>query len=371
MGHGRTVVVALLVAGVAVVAVGVHDLTKTVVNAEGAGGPVSGRSVDRLWRAALAVHRRRPSHRFLRWTGVVMIVATVLSWVGILWTGWSLVFLSAPNAVVHPGTGQPAGGLDRVYYAGETLFTLGSGDLMGGSSEWQLVSALCALVGLSLIGLAISYLVPVVQAVSEKRRVAAYISSLGGTPELLVERAWTGSAFTGLDAHLVALTSQLAGVRQHLFAYPALHYFHSLDAHDALAPRLAALDDALTILTSSVEPRLQPQPAAVEPVRHVIRSLLDTLEASFIDASDTPPPLPELDDLRGRGMPFVDVDVAEGALRAQDGRRLLLRGLVEHDGWDWDEAVLMKGELGGGAQLALDPSAHMASRSEDVPAGQR
>ena len=364
-------VIPLLVLGIAVVTLAVADLSKTVVNAEGGGGPFTGRVVDRLWRLSLVVHRAWPSHRFLRWVGVMLILVTALLWVGLLWTGWTLIFLSDPQAVVHPDTGAPADAVHRIYYAGETLFTLGSGDLVGGSGFWQVVSALCALAGVSLIGLGVAYLVPVVQAVSEKRRVAAYISSLGGTPELLVERSWTGDDFRGLDAHLVVLASELAGVRQRLFAYPALHYFHSLDAHDALAPRLAALDDALTVLTSSVAPELQPQPAAIEPVRHVIRSLLDTLEASFIDAARTAPPPPVLDELRARDLPFLDVDEADRALRGLDDRRKLLRGLVEHDGWDWDQAVLMEGELRGGAELALDPSDHMASRSDDVPAGQR
>jgi hypothetical protein len=365
------VVLPLLALGVAVVALGVHDLAKTVINAEGGGGPVSGRLVDGLWRLALRVHRARPSHRFLRAVGVSLILVTVLTWVALLWAGWWLVFLSSADAVQHPDTGQPADALLRTYYAGETLFTLGSGDLVGGSPGWQLASALCALCGLLLIGLGVAYLVPVVQAVSEKRRTASYISALGGTPHLLLERAWTGRDYRALDAHLVPLAADLANVRQRLFAYPALHYFHSLDAHDALAPRLAALDDALTVLVQAVDPELQPTPAAVEPVRHVIRSLLDTLEASFIDGADEPPPLPELDDLRGRGLPFVDVHDAEAALHGAADRRALLRGLVEHDGWGWDEAVLMRGELGGGAQLALDPSDHMASHSEDVPAGQR
>jgi hypothetical protein len=359
------VVLPLLVLGLAVVALGVHDVSKTVVNAEGGGGPVSSRLVDRVWKVALAFHHRRPSHRFLRWVGVTTILLTALTWVALLWTGFTLVFLSDPDAVVDPDSGAPVGAVLRTYYAGETLFTLGSGDLVGGTPAWQLASAVCALAGVSLIGIGVAYLVPVVQAVSEKRRTASYISALGGTPELLVERAWTGTDYRGLDAHLVPLTAELASVRQRLFAYPALHYFHSLDAHDALAPRLAALDEALTVLTSSVAEELQPMPSAVEPVRHIIRSLLDTLEASFIDTAEAPPPLPELDDLRRRGLPFVDVTVAD------DERRRLLRGLVEHDGWDWEGAVLMRGELGGGAQLALDPSEHMASRSSDVPSGQR
>ena len=343
------------------------DQLTTVVNAEGTGGPLSSRVVDRLWRAALAVHHRRASHRLLRAVGVTMVPVTLLCWVATLWSGWFLIFSAAPEAVVEAGSDTPAGGWARLYYAGDTIFTLGSGDLRPDGAFWRVLSTVAVLVGLSLVTLGLTYLVPVVQAVSGKRKTAAVISALGGTPELLLERAWTGQDYSGLDAHLVPLTVDLAGVRQSYFAYPTLHYFHSLDAHDAFAPRLAALDEALTILASAVPPALAPRATAIEPARHIIRSLLEMLDGAFIDAADDAPPLLELAELAERGLTFIDLaDVAE-ALEGHSLRRRLLRGFVEHDGWAWPQAVWMEGQLTGGAELALDPTEHMASRRSEGP----
>ena len=366
-GHPPAVTALLFLAGTALVAVGVLDQLKTVVNAEGAGGAVTSRLVDRLWRIALHQHRRRASHRLLRAVGVAMVPVTILSWVAMLWAGWFLIFMAAPEAVVEARSGAPAGGWSRLYYAGDTIFTLGSGDLRPEGDFWRVLSTVSVLVGLSLVTLGLAYLVPVVQAVSAKRKTAALISALGGTPELLLERAWTGHDYSGLNEHLVVLTVDLAGVRQSYFAYPTLHYFHSLDAHDAFAPRLAALDEALTILASAVPPALAPRPSAIEPARHIIRSLLEALDSSFIEAArETPPPL-ELASLGSRGLTFVDPDAAATALETHALRRRLLRGFVEHDGWDWAQSVWMEGELTGGAELALDPSEHMASRTEQAP----
>jgi hypothetical protein len=89
------------------------------------------------------------------------------------------------------------------------------------------------------------------------------------------------------------------------------------------------------------------------------------LEVSFIEAADDAPPLLELAELSERGLTFIDLgDVAE-ALEAHNLRRRLLRGFVEHDGWAWPQAVWMEGELTGGAELALHPTEHMASRTDD------
>jgi hypothetical protein len=357
----------LFLAGIALVALGVLDQLKTVVNAEGAGGFVTSRLVDRIWRLALAVHRRRESHRLLRGVGVAMVPVTILTWVAMLWAGWFLIFMATPEAVVEASSGEPASGWSRLYYAGDTIFTLGSGDLRPEGSFWRVVSTVAVLVGLSLVTLGLTYLVPVVQAVSAKRKTAALISALGGTPELLLERSWTGEDYSGLNEHLVVLTVDLAGVRQSYFAYPTLHYFHSLDAHDAFEPRLAALDEALTVLTAAVPPELAPKPSIIEPARHIIRSLLEALDTSFIDAAADPPPRLELDALGARGLPFVDPGAVAAALEDHAVRRRLLRGFVEHDGWDWAQAVWMEGELTGGAELALDPSEHMVSRTEPRP----
>ena len=357
----------LFLAGAALVALGVLDQLKTVVNAEGAGGAVTSHLVDRLWRIALALHRRRASHRLLRSVGVAMVPVTILSWVALLWAGWFLMFMAAPEAVVETRSGAPASGWSRLYYAGDTIFTLGSGDLQPDTAFWRVLSTVAVLVGLSLVSLGLAYLVPVVQAVSAKRKTAAIISALGGTPELLLERAWTGHDYSGLNDHLVGLTVDLAGVRQSYFAYPTLHYFHSLDAHDAFAPRLAALDEALTVLTAAVPPDLAPRASAIEPARHIIRSLLEALDTSFIDAAAEAPPPPQLGALGARGRSFVDPADASRAIEAHADRRRLLRGFVEHDGWDWAQAVWMEGELTGGAELALDPSEHMASHTGETP----
>lgn len=352
------------VLGACLIALGVFDQLMTVANVETSGGVVTGRLLDWTWRGALRLHGRRGSHRFLRLAGVGLLTMTVLTWVGLLWVGWSLVFLSDDNAVLTTDQGVPASGWARVYYVGYTIFTLGNGEYRAGSAPWQLATTAAALSGVALVALAVSYFVPVVQAVTQKRQIAALVAALGGTPSLILERAWTGKAYRGLDAHLVNLTLNLALVRQNHYAYPALHYFHSLETFDAFAPRLAALDEALTVLVHAVPLELRPEPSAVEPVRHVIRSLLDTLEKSFISASSVAPPLLDLDELRQRGLPFLDDQAVVEALETEDERRRLLRGLIEHDGWRWAESVWMDTTPTGGATVGIDPADHMHNRTE-------
>jgi hypothetical protein len=60
---------AMVLGGLAVVAAGLVDLAWTTITAGSGAGPLSRRLARFTWRTALAVHRRRPSHRFLAAAG--------------------------------------------------------------------------------------------------------------------------------------------------------------------------------------------------------------------------------------------------------------------------------------------------------------
>lgn len=323
--------VALVTGGLALVAVALVDLAWTTVAAGSGAGPVTGRFAAQLWRVALALHRRRPSHALLSFAGVAVLFAVLALWITLVLAGWALVFNATDGAVRGSETREPADFLARLYFAGYTVFTLGNGDYVPGDGVWQLATVVAVGTGLILVTLAITYLVPVASAVALRRQLASYVASLGSTPQEIVTRGWNGSSFSGLSQHLVSLTALLHTSRQQHLAYPVLHYFHSQDQQSAAAPNIANLSHALDVLRHGIAEHARPDDAVVEPLDTAVGSFLETLRGTHIQP-EKPVPLPDLAPLRDAGLPVMSDDEYRSTSDSE-ARRALLGGLLDDDGW--------------------------------------
>lgn len=323
----------LVVLGFAILATVMVDALLTTVAVSNVAGPVTGNLTHGLWTLAL----RWRSHRFLRLAGLLIALTAVAVWFAALWLGWSLVFLADVDAVVSTDTGRPAGAWDRVYFAGYTLFTLGSGEFIPQGAVWQLLAIVALVNGLTMVTLWITYLIPVTAAATGKRRLAASIASLGERPDAILMSAWDGRGFAPLEPHLVSLMPMVALLAEQHLAYPVLHYFHSVHRYTALAPMIASLDEALTMLEFGVAPRHRPPQFAYHPLRDAVSHFLDTLFSAFIIPEPDPPPPPSLERLRDTGIPTVDDEEFEAAVSKLAQRRRLLRALVDNDGWTWED----------------------------------
>lgn len=323
----------LLLLGVLIIGAVFVDALWTTVAAAG-GGPLTTRLARGLWGAALRLHRRSGRHRLLALMGPVILMSAILLWIALLWAGYLLVFSAGDAAggaaaVVHASTGAPASFWERVYFTGYTISTLGLGDYVPRGDAWRVATALASLSGLFLVTLSITYLVPVLSAVAAKRQIAALVADLGMTPAAILERAWDDEGRFALGGALTQLAPMIELHAQRHLAYPVLHFFHSRHAREAVAPRLAALDEALLVIAAAAlrEGTSVPLPAHV--ARQAIGGVLKTLDTAFIRESETAPPL----DARHE-------DAA--ALRAaadNEARRRLLLAFVRDDGWTWDDVV--------------------------------
>lgn len=307
--------------GVLILLVTTVDLFATVAQPGRQGGFIATRLVDHVWRLALRLHRTWPSHRRLAAAGLTCVVAVPLFWMTALWLGWSLVFTSSEHAVIDARTGEPAGTTSRIYYAGYSLFTSGLGDKLPGGGTWEIATVLATAMGLGLVTLAITYLVPVVQAGTSRRSFARQITRLGSTPDGIVDRCWRPPAITILADEAVALLPRLGTLSEQHLTYPVLHYLHSVDVATALAPRVAALHDAMLI-------------ASDQGADDATRLRFGLVCAAVGDLADTFP----VDGESSQEPDDADPDTTRvGAGRSDDeaSRRTRLRQLVRRDGWDW------------------------------------
>lgn len=321
------------VAGAAMVIGAVADAVWTVLWTERAGGPLSSRLIASVWRRCLASFSGH--HTALSLVGPVSVALVLLLWIALVWAGWFLIFSTSDTSVVDAVTGAPGTAVDRLYYAGYTIFTLGNGDMAPNGPSWQIATVLATANGLVLITLGITYLVSVLGALVGKRAFASRVNGLGQSPEQFVVAAWDGRSFAGLDLVLNSLAVDLNRLSTQHLAYPVIHYFHSAVRAQSTAVAVAVLDEAVMLLRLGVAPEARPSHAVLASVASAVSAYLDTLTGGDVSPADTAPPPPSLDVVGRNGVPIVEDATYAGSVGAADDRRRRLRGLVDSDGWTW------------------------------------
>lgn len=320
------------IAGVALVLIIMIDAIWSILTL-GGGGPIADRLVNRLWRQMF--HEGGAPRAAMTFVGPGIMLTMLALWLGGLWLGWLMIFSSQTSAVVSASTDLPASLGDRIYFVGFTLFTLGTGDYKPGGSIYQFATAIASLNGLFLVTLGITYLLPVVSAVVERRQLASTIAALGERPDQMLRLAWNGENFHRLDPLLLQLASQIGLQAQRHLAYPVLHYFGGAQPQTSAPLQIARLYEAMLLL--------QAWPAAQRPDAISMRVLTSAIE-DFIARSRqnlrlgeaSSPPLPPVDihELPGGS---AAASGWETTYREQDTRRALMAGIVRHDGWQWGD----------------------------------
>lgn len=329
----------ILLAGVALIGFTMLDALMTTLSATKRAGPLTRVVTATVWRGALALHRRTPRHGLLTAVGPVLVVLSLAIWMTLLWAGWTLVFGSHDGAVLTSSGKDPAGWVDRIYFAGVSLISLGAGDLVAVSPWWRVLSVVSTMTGLFLLTLALSYFVSVLSAVTERRSLAAQLVALGGTPQEMLLRAWDGEQISSsLSSTLTGMGSQLSKLAEQHLTYHVLHHFHARDHRRAALVGIARFDEAITLLEHGVSPEHRLDPFATRQVRAHIDRLAEVVAAVHAIGEDVEtPPVPDRTPLALAGIPLCADDEFDEALQRLAPRRRLLHALVLGEGWSWAE----------------------------------
>jgi hypothetical protein len=306
----------------------------TTVSTSSPGGPVSHRLVLLIWRVLRRL-ARSPRSRLLAAAGPTAVVVLLLSWIVGLWVGWSLLFAADPAAVVDADSGRAVGGWDRVYYAGFALFTLGVGDVVAVGAWWRTLTVVATINGFVLLTMSVSYLIPVIMAVTERRTLAILAHRLGTDVDDALRRAWDGVAFTGLDDQLVDLARRIARLSQQYLSYPLLHLFHTTDRDAALEPSLAVIAETALVLRDGVERQARPPDPVLDAIVGAIDRFVDIASRDFVRPLPDAPPPPDLGTLRETGIPLVEPARFHRQIADRAQRRRALAGLVTDARWSW------------------------------------
>lgn len=318
-------------AGLALILIIMTDAIWSILTL-GGGGPIADRLVSRLWQQ---IFRDGGAPRAaMTFVGPGIMLATLTLWLGGLWLGWLLIFSGQPTAVIGASTGLPATLAERVYFVGFTLFTLGVGDYRPTGDFYQFATAIASVNGLFLVTLGITYLLPVVSAVVERRQLATTIAALGDRPDQMLRTAWDGEDFHRLDPLLLQLATQIGLQAQRHLAYPILHYFGGAQPQTSAPLQIARLYEALLLLHAwPAAPR--PDPVATRVLTAAIMDFIARSRHNLRLKDTAAPPLPPIDVDALPGDPAASN--WQGGFDQQQDQRALMAGIVRHDGWQWHD----------------------------------
>ncbi len=319
--------------GAFLVLFGAVDALWTTLWVDGNAGPMTRRHNSWMRRAILRV--AGSNHRMLSLTGPIVLVASVLVWAVMVWTGWVLLFSADSSSLVDTRSGASAGIADRIYFAGSTMFTLGSGEFTPSGSFWKIATAFAGLNGLFMLTLAVTYLLAIIEAVVAKRSFASQVWTLGRTAEEFILHAWDGHGFPAVELQIVSITEQLQLVAEQHHAYPMLHFYHEAAKRQSVAHSLAVFSEVLLTFAHGVAETVRPAPAALIPAQRTIEEFLDTLRAAYVTPSKNRADPPKLECLTAAGIPVVSPVEFEAAVRERQERRQLLRGFLDSERREW------------------------------------
>lgn len=326
---------AYLILGALCLLLAVGDLLWTTIWVEGGAGPMTSRLMSRTWGGLRSVASNRP--RWLSLAGPVILVGSLVVWITLLWAGWTFIFAGAENALIDTRDPGPISWTERLYFVGYSVFTMGNGDFTPRDGLWQVVTALTTASGMLFVTLSVTYVLSVLDAVTQKRALASTISGLGTQGTEILVTSWSGDKFHGLELPLNTIATQINTLTSNHKAYPILHYFYTPDTERAPVVAITVFDEMLTLLHFGVPDQHQPNKIAIRQARSSVRTYLETLNTAFVPMADESPPVPAISTIRDGSVPTVAPEEFHDAIETVDDRRRHLLGLLQSDERQWPQ----------------------------------
>lgn len=324
-------------AGILCIGFSLYDFVLTTFLPSGQ-GPLTAFVNHASYQLLFRMGGRKGTSPVLKYSGLTIILLIMFAWILLLWLGVALLFVSDQYSVLNGQDKLPADLLEKIYYTGYALSTLGIGDYVAGSDGWRVVTSLAAFVGLITTTMSITFLVPVISNAGQKRSLGRHIESLGGSPERIVLNSFDGKDFSSISSHLTNISSMIFTYAQNHLTYPVLHHMHNINPDENIVLKLTALDEALNIFLLHIPEHMRPGFLDLYMARRALSSYLDTIRYMGTDTES--PPLPKLDEIsRESGVAMLNTEPEEinDLYSRLEERRKLWHVNLQSDGWQWKD----------------------------------
>lgn len=259
------------------------------------------------------------------YSGLIVNLSIFFTWIIVVWIGLFFLYSANPDAITN-NQDRAANSIERLYFTGYVLSTLGMGNFYPTSIKMEVLSSIFSFFGFIFFTTSITYFLSVSSAVINKRTLARSIERLGKTPEniatkiLEIDSAYAfqilSNCQTMLDKHVV----------NHQ-AYPVVYYYSHPEPAVCLGLNIARLDEAVSILISSEKAnRIKEE---VEILRGALTAYLNHLEKNY---ESSLPKGEEAVPLQPLNYEITNLDPAD-----LSKRRKILRGILRSEGFEWDD----------------------------------
>jgi hypothetical protein len=314
----------------------VADLIFTVLSPNGSGF-ITGKITRWFWRILLALTGGNGKAHILNHAGITILFSLILLWVFIIWLGNTLMFYSDPQSLIDPIKNRYVTSfIDKLYYSGYVLSSMGNGDYNPASPGWKFYVGLISYTGVIYISLSISFLIPVVEGVTLKRKLAVEIAEIGLNPREMIGRHYQNSNFNSFITRAYSLKSDIIRLGQTHLAYPIIHYFHSDKKYESISISLTALDETISILKNSLTDDQIGDTGKLDEVRKSISYYLTALKIAYIEPEDAEPEVQNTGHVF-QGLSISPVNRVSSQYENINDRRRLLLAYLQNDGWSWKD----------------------------------
>ncbi|MCJ0975992.1 potassium channel family protein [Pseudomonas sp. PS1] len=323
------------VAGSLVFIVTAAEIIKTVFSTRG-GGAITTKLTKAIWALFFFTSREKGDARLLEYAGPSILIVVLICWIVGVWLGLFLMLMADQSSIVSSTTQIATTPLEKLYYAGFTLSTLGVGDYKATNDFWRISTSIASFTGLVFITSAITYFVQVLSAVSLQSKLSLYVNAMGKTPQEIIANGHNGSDFEQLAPQFLTISEMLFEHSINHQSFPVIHYFHASDPGQTVIPAIVRIGEASGILVhGSVKSNNLQLPLKM------LRTSLDTyvgmVKGGLGDepAKAEKPPTPNLSMLRERGIALEQDGTTYFEQPQLAQRRRLFSTLLHRDGWSW------------------------------------
>ncbi|MCF4101046.1 hypothetical protein L1I30_05170 [Gillisia sp. M10.2A] len=323
-----------LLIGTVITVITIVDMISTILSPRGA-GLVADRVSRSIWRICLIVTNKNGRRKFLNMVGPVLLLIIVLTWILLLWIGNTFIVYADAEALWSSSNNTYGTGfIEKMYFTAYVLSSMGNGDYTPANDFWLLYTGFISYTGVVFISLGISFLIPVVDAITLKRQVSLRIHQLGKTPKEIIER-YEQNNFKELLQVISELEPSLLKLAQYHLAYPVIHYFHSENLFESLSVKFVTLDETMSIMLYNIHQDSIADLQALERAYGATTYYLSTLASAFIKPGDDKPKRPETSYLKNASQ--ISSLRGTGYEKDLEKRRKLLLAYIQNDGWEWKD----------------------------------
>lgn len=322
--------------------------------------------------------------RVLSFCGPVLVVCLILAWVSLLVVGMA--------AMMHPAIGHgirplvPNAGTDfvtAVNLAGGQMASVGPGPFQPDSVFQKLLFTVDGFLGISIVGLVITYLMQLYAALQARDELALKVelySRQTGDAARVVAGLFPEGRFEVGYSQVVEMAAELSRVKEVHHLYPVLFYFRFPQPYYELSRVTLVLLDSVALIRAALEDEPAGWLKRSAGLEHLERGgfmLIDTLRRIYLADEGVGPEVPDPEEVqawRARFLRGAAVLRAAGLPVRRDVSRCADRYVQLRN--RWNAPVLRLGAAIGHRPREIDTALHQpdpelppraGGRSPDAP----